>query len=604
LGLLAGLFGCLFGILGIFTFGIVFVPLAALCAVIGLARGIGGGSAAGMGTSILAGLLSVVGFAVSPSLWLVAGGLLVASQSDRPAAPTTASQQIVSPPANLTVTRPSGVQVAGQKNINDCDRLAGHPYDPTRVSDGIPFDKIDTDKAILSCAQAVRDNPTEARFSFEYGRALDAAKQYDNAIRWYRAAAEQSYLMAQIGLATMYQNGRGVPKDFTEAMRLARKVADQGNSFAQNFVGNLYDSSDRAQKNYAEALRWFRKAADQGFDVAQSNLGNMYLNGRGVTQNDAEAVKWYRKAADQGNAVAQNNVGAMLAKGQGVPHDDAESVKWYRLAADQGLADAQSNLGFAYARGQGVPQDYAEAFRWHYMAAEHGNAAAQKSLGALYAGGQGVQRDYVEAMKWTRKAADQGNAEAQYNLGAMYYNGQGASQNDSEAMKWFQKAAEQGYAAAKEIVATRNPTNPAQSVSEKSGAIGTEQATFNRAKFSQIISSIKQQPNWRSIRTDKLDLDGLGYSFRYTIIYKVTPSEAETEIDTKSVSRTLLAALVKERGARTEISIFLYVCAIQDGLRGETGKELVRPLGCTKYNQRSDQLEYVRDFNSPPSWFR
>jgi hypothetical protein len=70
-GIVAGLLGCGLGILGIFTFGIVFVPLAALCSVIGFIRGAMGRSGTGVGVSILGITLAVVGFMVSPSLWLL-----------------------------------------------------------------------------------------------------------------------------------------------------------------------------------------------------------------------------------------------------------------------------------------------------------------------------------------------------------------------------------------------------------------------------------------------------------------------------------------------------------------------------------------------------
>ena len=70
-GIVAGLLGCGLGILGIFTLGIVFVPLAALCSVIGVVRGIMGGSGAGIGGSILGIALTVAGFVLSPSLWLL-----------------------------------------------------------------------------------------------------------------------------------------------------------------------------------------------------------------------------------------------------------------------------------------------------------------------------------------------------------------------------------------------------------------------------------------------------------------------------------------------------------------------------------------------------
>jgi hypothetical protein len=78
-GLLAGLLGCVFAILGIFTFGIIFVPLAAICSLIGLLRGVMGLSAAGIGCSLLAAALTVWGFVFSPSLWLLVGAGILAS---------------------------------------------------------------------------------------------------------------------------------------------------------------------------------------------------------------------------------------------------------------------------------------------------------------------------------------------------------------------------------------------------------------------------------------------------------------------------------------------------------------------------------------------
>lgn len=70
-GVLAGAMGCVFGILGVFTLGVVFVPLAALCSVIGFVRGVSGGSAAGIGMSLLGALLTIAGFVFSPSLWIL-----------------------------------------------------------------------------------------------------------------------------------------------------------------------------------------------------------------------------------------------------------------------------------------------------------------------------------------------------------------------------------------------------------------------------------------------------------------------------------------------------------------------------------------------------
>ena len=74
-GLLAGIFGCIFAVLGILTFGIIFIPLAVLCSIAGLIRGILGASISGICVSIIGIFLSICGYIVSPSLWLLTAGL-------------------------------------------------------------------------------------------------------------------------------------------------------------------------------------------------------------------------------------------------------------------------------------------------------------------------------------------------------------------------------------------------------------------------------------------------------------------------------------------------------------------------------------------------
>lgn len=99
-GTVAGLLGCLFGIIGIFAFAIVFVPLAACCALVGLVRGIVGKSAAGIGTSVLAGALSVFGFIASPTLWILTAGVLAGGliASQPPTQPSQVAQRTAMPP--------------------------------------------------------------------------------------------------------------------------------------------------------------------------------------------------------------------------------------------------------------------------------------------------------------------------------------------------------------------------------------------------------------------------------------------------------------------------------------------------------------------------
>lgn len=77
-GVLAGYLGCFFGLFGILTIGIVFVPLAVLCSGIGICRSLLGGSLAGFCVSSAGMFLALLGFVVSPSLWLLLGLTILA----------------------------------------------------------------------------------------------------------------------------------------------------------------------------------------------------------------------------------------------------------------------------------------------------------------------------------------------------------------------------------------------------------------------------------------------------------------------------------------------------------------------------------------------
>lgn len=97
-------------------------------------------------------------------------------------------------------------------------------------------------------------------------------------------------------------------KEYADAVRLFRKAAEQGYAPAQWKLGLCYDLGEGVAKNKEEAIRWYRKAADQGYANAQYNLGVCYQYGVGVQNNIAEARKWFQKAADQGDKDAKKKL--------------------------------------------------------------------------------------------------------------------------------------------------------------------------------------------------------------------------------------------------------------------------------------------------------
>ena len=332
---------------------------------------------------------------------------------------------------------------------------------------------------------------------------------------------------AQLEIGNCYFNGNGVAKDYEQAMKWWKKSASKNNSVAQYNIGMLYDNGFGVKRNYEKAIEWYQKSADQGFAMAQFNLGCCYLNGTGVKQNNnqalvlfmlaaaqglgianhnvgqfyyngwggvktdyAEAVKYFKKAAELGYTTSYNSAGVCYRiGGNGLTQDDAKAVEFYQKGADLNDPIAQDNLGCCYANGWGVKQDYAKAVFWleksvaggreeakghlaearskarekgvntatttstktssgkyekYIDAANQGDSVAQNAIGICYETGDGVEKSYEEAARWYRKAADKGYSFAQTNLGVLYVNGKGVERDYDQAMYWYQKAAKQG----------------------------------------------------------------------------------------------------------------------------------------------------------------
>ena len=245
--------------------------------------------------------------------------------------------------------------------------------------------------------------------------AQDSADLWPDIYSLKRDAAEGSPT-AQCALGLRYTKGDGVQKNLEEAVRWYRMAAEQEDAWGQFLLGMCYSDGRGVVQDDQEAAAWVRKSADQGLVAAQYSLGVMYGKGEGVPEDSSEAIKWYRKAAEQGFAQAQLALGWSYFAGSGVDKDLAEGLRWFRSAADQGFAEGQFLLGMFYDYGQdygfGVEADDQEAAKWYRLAAEKGNAKAATNLGILYYLGDGVTKSIVEAHAWVTFAMQLGDSKA------------------------------------------------------------------------------------------------------------------------------------------------------------------------------------------------
>ena len=66
----------------------------------------------------------------------------------------------------------------------------------------------------------------------------------------------------------MYYKGRGVARDYVEAAKWLRTAAEQGSATAQSNLGVMYANGDGVPEDYVQAHMWFSlsaaKEADDG----------------------------------------------------------------------------------------------------------------------------------------------------------------------------------------------------------------------------------------------------------------------------------------------------------------------------------------------------
>ncbi len=130
-------------------------------------------------------------------------------------------------------------------DVDECDLLAAHPSDPERVADGIADDAIVPRLAVRACEVAVKRSPNEARFTFQLGRALLAAKRREEAAQHLERAAQRDYAAGLAYLGDAYQFGYGVKADSKRALEAYRKALARGFEPAEGQIEMLTFQADK-----------------------------------------------------------------------------------------------------------------------------------------------------------------------------------------------------------------------------------------------------------------------------------------------------------------------------------------------------------------------
>ena len=225
-------------------------------------------------------------------------------------------------------------------------------------------------------------------------------KSPEQAVKWYKKAADQGDVQAQLFLAAAYLYGLGVKKNDDTASHYYIDAAKNGSALAQFALAENFMTS-RNLGNKKLGLIWLSKSAASGNPKALTKLGTLYSTGTLVPKNTDKGIDLLTQAAQQNDPLAMVALGN-LALSQG---DTSQGLEWLDKAAEHANPEVYLQLAHVYLQDKSPLYDADKGFLWTQKAADAGDLPAKKELSGLYLKGIGTPENKELADKWLKQAA-------------------------------------------------------------------------------------------------------------------------------------------------------------------------------------------------------
>jgi TPR repeat protein len=146
----------------------------------------------------------------------------------------------------------------------------------------------------VDAALLAKANGGDATAQVAVGQAYEKSATkpgYAQAAAWYLKAANQGNIGAEVRLAALYRDGRGVARDMAQAADWYRKAADQGDVSAQGTLGLLYSIGQGVPRSDVEAYYWLALAAAAKGPEQEKYAANRQSMAARITADELEAVQ-------------------------------------------------------------------------------------------------------------------------------------------------------------------------------------------------------------------------------------------------------------------------------------------------------------------------
>ncbi len=124
-------------------------------------------------------------------------------------------------------------------------------------------------KSIMSAARA-GDAVAQEDLGIRYAEGRGVAKNPQEAVKWFRKAAEQDASNAQYRLGMSYYQGKGIAKDLVQAHRWLTMAAGNGCQAAMKILPTI--SGDMTPEQKVEAAREANEIFEKHNDISKKTV--------------------------------------------------------------------------------------------------------------------------------------------------------------------------------------------------------------------------------------------------------------------------------------------------------------------------------------------
>lgn len=153
--------------------------------------------------------------------------------------------------------------------------------------------------AMATLKRAADQGHVRAQTLFAY--ILDFSEENEDAVKYYRMAANQGDPEGELGLGLLYAAGKGVAKNNEDALNWIKKAAEKNYQPAINVLADAYWAGslglgEEGKRDNAQALLWIMRAAEKDYLPAVKALAQAHRQGLlGLNPDPEQATLWEAK---------------------------------------------------------------------------------------------------------------------------------------------------------------------------------------------------------------------------------------------------------------------------------------------------------------------